>query len=359
MCLSGGIDSSTVVAMMKKNSSVPIRTFSIGFEEEGYNEANHARLVARHLQTSHTEHIVTAKQAMEVVPSLPEIYDEPFADSSQIPTFLLAQLTRKQVTVALSGDGGDELFGGYNRYLYGPGLWKRSSQYPLWMRAIPGKALLGLQPNVVRCALRILSLLYPRLQSVPLLDEKIRKLGMGLLAKSEDELYYLLQSSLLKGNFPVHRELPLIDDPVSRQQYLDLSSYLPDDILVKIDRATMAASLESRIPFLSQPIVEFAWTLPLNQKIRDGKGKWILRQLLYRHVPKELVDRPKAGFAVPLHAWLGGALQDWAHGLLQESKFEWVPKIWEEHLSGKRNHAPLLWNVLMLQGWLRNEAKEP
>lgn len=366
--LSGGIDSSTVVALMQAQSSRPVKTFTIGFNEEGYNEAVHAKAVARHLGTEHTELYVSPQQAMEVIPRLPGLYCEPFADSSQIPTFLVSQLAKQHVTVSLSGDAGDELFCGYNRYQITEKLWHKLALVPAPLRALVAKGITALSPT----AWDSLAGIIPGAGRYAALGDKLHK-GAGVLASATvDELYLGMVSHLrhptdwvIGGQEPpthltgLRPELAGLGS-VERMMALDAISYLPDDILVKVDRAGMGVSLESRVPFLDHRVVEFAWSLPLGYKLREGQTKWPLRQVLYRHVPRELIDRPKMGFGVPLHDWLRGPLRGWAEELLDEARltregyFHPAPirKIWAEHLSGRRNWMAQLWNVLMFQAWL-------
>ena len=371
--LSGGIDSSTVVALMQAQSSRPVKTFTIGFSEEGYNEAVHAKAVAQHLGTEHTELYVTPQQAMEVIPRLPSLYCEPFADSSQIPTFLVSQLAKQQVTVSLSGDAGDELFCGYNRYQITEQSWRKLALVPAPLRALAAKGITALSPT----AWDSLAGIIPGARRYAALGDKLHK-GAGVLASaSVDELYLGMVSHqrnpvdwVIGGQEPpthltgLRPELSGLN-VVERMMALDAISYLPDDILVKVDRAGMAVSLESRVPFLDHRVVEFAWSLPLSYKLREGQTKWPLRQVLYRHVPRELIDRPKMGFGVPLHDWLRGPLREWAEELLDEARlakegyFHPAPirKIWAEHLSGKRNWMAQLWNVLMFQAWLESNRE--
>jgi len=369
--LSGGIDSSTVVALMQAQSARPVKTFTIGFNEEGYNEAQHAKVVARHLGTEHTELYVTSQQAMDVIPRLPSLYCEPFADSSQIPTFLVSQLARQHVTVSLSGDAGDELFCGYNRYQITKDLWSKISLAPSPLRALAAKGITSIAPKQWDRIARFI----PGSSQYVSVGDKLHK-GAGVLASHiVDELYLGMVSHLrdpstwvIGGKEPLTRltgEHAALNglDPVERMMALDAVSYLPDDILVKVDRAAMGVSLESRVPFLDHRIVEFAWSLPLEYKLRDGQTKWPLRQVLYRYVPRELIDRPKMGFGIPLHDWLRGPLREWAEELLGEERLrregffhpEPIRQKWVEHLSGQRNWAALLWNVLMFQAWLENE----
>ncbi len=369
--LSGGVDSSTVVALMQAQSSQPVKTFTIGFNEEGYNEAVHAKAVAHHLGTDHTEMYVTPRQALDVIPKLPSLYCEPFADPSQIPTFLVSQLARQQVTVSLSGDAGDELFAGYNRYLITQARWKGISRLPLSLRMALASVIYSISPGAWNNALGTLERWAPQSLRQSGFGEKLHK-GAGVLAaKSINELYLGLvshwepdglviggqePSTCLRGR-PL--ELPGLDS-VQRMMVLDAITYLPDDILVKVDRAAMGVSLEGRVPFLDHRVVDFAWRVPQSLKLRDGVGKWILRQVLYRHVPKELIERPKMGFSAPIGAWLRGPLKAWAEALLDEGRlrregyFNPTPirTKWLEHLSGKRNWQYLLWDVLMFQAWL-------
>lgn len=369
--LSGGIDSSTVVALMQAQSSRPVKTFTIGFNEAGYNEAVHAKAVARHLGTEHAELYVTPEQAMEVIPRLPGLYCEPFADSSQIPTLLVSQLAKQHVTVSLSGDAGDELFCGYNRYQFTENLWRKLSLVPVSLRALAAKGIISVSPSAWDRVARFI----PGAGCYAALGDKLHKGADVLSSVTADALYLGMVSHLhnpadwvINGQEPVtrltepHPELAGLS-VVERMMALDMISYLPDDILVKVDRAAMGVSLEGRMPFLDHRLVEFAWSLPLNYKLRDGQTKWPLRQVLYRHVPRELIDRPKMGFGIPLHDWLRGPLRDWAENLLDEARlvregyFHSAPirKKWAEHLSGKRNWANHLWGVLMFQVWLENE----
>lgn len=373
--LSGGVDSSVVVALMQAQSSRPVKTFTIGFHEEGYNEAEHAKAVARHLGTDHTELYVTPEQAMAVIPRLPTLYDEPFSDSSQIPTFLVSQLARQHVTVSLSGDAGDELFCGYNRYEMAANLWRKLTAVPLPLRKLAANGLTSVSPQAWNGLAATVKGLLPRSARFANTGDKLHK-GAGVLAsQSVDELYLGLvshwhdpasvviggsePSTLLTGNSPTLSGL----DEVQRMMALDMLTYLPDDILVKVDRAAMGVSLETRVPFLDHRVVEFAWSLPQSMKLRDGQTKWALRQVLFRHVPRALIERPKMGFGVPIGDWLRGPLRDWAESLLDESRlrnegfFNPAPirRKWDEHLSGQRNWQYHLWDVLMFQAWLENQ----
>ncbi len=376
--LSGGIDSSTVVALMQAHSSRPVKTFSIGFREDDYNEAPGAKAVAEHLGTDHTELYVSPADALAVIPHLPSMYDEPFGDSSAIPTYLVASLAKKQVTVALSGDGGDELFGGYNRYSWGSSIWSRIARVPVPMRVMAASALTLLSPEQWD---RIGKLLRPGLPAslhMSTLGEKIHKLAAVLDSDSRTELYRRLVSlqreaaSLVIGaqDGPIWADAQAQqpgDRDFSEEMMLhDLVGFLTDDILTKVDRAAMAVSLETRMPLLDHRVVEFSWSLPLSMKIRaESQGKWLLRQVLYRYVPKHLVERPKMGFGIPLDSWFRGGLREWVEALLEESRlkregyFDPAPirAKWREHLSGRRNWQYWLWNVLMFQVWLGAHAR--
>ncbi len=370
--LSGGIDSSTIVALMQAQSSRPVKTFTIGFHEAGYNEAEHAKAVARYLGTEHTELYVTPQEAMDVIPRLPAIYDEPFADSSQISTLLVSELARQHVTVSLSGDAGDELFSGYTRYSVASNAWHKLDRIPRFLRSAAASAITAVSPE----AWSSLGALVPVSRFRHRLGDKLHK-GAGVIgAASIDGLYHGLVSHwpdpdrLVIGG----HELPTLLteqnhglrdlDPVERMMAIDLLTYLPDDILVKVDRASMAVSLESRVPMLDHRLVEFAWNLPQSLKCKDGTGKWILRQVLYRHVPATLFDRPKMGFGVPIDSWLRGPLREWAEALLAaprlkaEGYFESGPirEKWIEHLDGRRNWAYHLWDILMFQSWLEAQT---
>lgn len=371
--LSGGIDSSTIVALMQAQSSRPVKTFSIGFHEEGYNEAVHAKAVAQHLGTEHTELYVTPQQALDVIPKLPSLYCEPFADSSQIPTFLVSQLARQHVTVSLSGDAGDELFCGYGRYPQAINLWSKVSRLPLSLRQPTATAIRALPPSSWDLLQSVLRPLLPASLKSANLNDKMKKGAELLASQSADDLYSLLvshwnprqlvlgatePSTFLRGD-----RLPLNGlDNIQRMMALDAITYLPGDILAKVDRAAMGVSLETRVPFLDHRVVEFAWRIPQSMKLKEGVGKWILRQVLYRHVPKELIERPKMGFGVPIDSWLRGPLRDWAESLLDESRLRQegffnpapIRQKWAEHLSGKRNWQHHLWDVLMFQAWLES-----
>jgi asparagine synthase (glutamine-hydrolysing) len=372
--LSGGIDSSTIVALMQAQSRWPVRTFTVGFDEAGFDEAPHAREVARHLGTQHCEIRVTPAEARAVIPKLPKIYDEPFGDSSQIPTSLVCAMARQETTVALSGDAGDEMFGGYNRYVVGPALWKRLARTPSAARHVLGA---GAERMPARgwAALARLPGLAGRLASF---KDKAYKLGPTLGAlRDADDLYKALATEWAAGATPVLGAADAatrLDDlafaagvaeTAQRMMLFDGVTYLPDDILAKVDRAAMAVSLETRVPLLDHRVAEVAWRLPLSMKIRDGRGKWALRQVLYRYVPREMVERPKAGFAIPIGQWLRGQLREWADDLLSEVRLRddgyldvaVVRRLWSEHRRGSRDWTPRLWNVLMFQAWLGTQKR--
>ena len=375
--LSGGVDSSTVVALMTRHAGRKVRTFAIGFSEAGYNEAEHAKAVARHLGTDHTELYVTAKDALAVVPRLPTIYDEPFADSSQVPTFLVAQLARQHVTVALSGDGGDELFAGYSRYRLAQILQQQLDPLPLSLRRWLARRILATRPATWDALTRGAMKLLPRKWRRGRVGDDLHKFAASVLpAESPAAMYRALVSHWQDPAIVVlnsHEPPTLLEDcnvqgalphSLERMMLTDQVTYLPDDILVKVDRAAMSVSLETRVPLLDHRVVEFAWQVPLHQKIRDGQTKWLLRQVLYRHVPRELIERPKQGFAVPLDQWLRGPLRDWAEALLAPDRLiaegffdsKQVQQKWIEHLSGRRNWQYLLWDILMFQAWLEASA---
>jgi len=365
--LSGGVDSSLVVALMQKVSAQPVRSFSIGFYEDQYNEATHAKAVAKHLGTEHTELYVTSDQALNLIPKLPAWYDEPFADSSQLPTLLLSKMTRKYVTVALSGDGGDEVFAGYNRYFWTNRIWKAMHPFPRSFRSA-GKAMMtAVSPeNWDR-----ISQMIPSKFSSPQFGDKVHKLAGIVDANDLNTIYRRLVSQWphpekivpsasehqgILWDETISQDRP---DSVGRMQLLDMLTYLPDDILTKVDRASMAYSLEARVPLLDHRIVEFAWALPRSLLVQKGAGKNILRNILYQHVPKDLIERPKMGFGAPIGHWLRGPLQDWAESLLSEKRLKEdgyfnpgpIRTAWRQHLSGTRNHQYALWAILMFQSW--------
>jgi asparagine synthase (glutamine-hydrolysing) len=369
--LSGGIDSSVIVALMQRHSARPVKTFTVGFAEQNYDEAADARQVANHLGTEHTELYVTPREAREVIPALPDIYDEPFADPSQIPTFHIARLARRHVTVCLSGDGGDEVFGGYQRYFVASGLDRRLRAWPPWLRRSAAGAMTALAPQAWDALLRRAQPRLPAGVRGHWSGDRMHKLAGLMRSADRDDLYHSLirlandpRAMLIDGSEPPAvfsdpGRAPRLDDYTHRMMYYDTVSYLPDDILVKIDRASMAVSLEARAPLLDHRVVEFAWTLPLSAKVRDGRGKWLLRQLFHRYLPEALASRPKQGFGVPLADWLRGPLRDWAETLLAEARLaeegffrpQPVRRKWQEHLSGTRNWSAGLWSVLMFQAW--------
>jgi asparagine synthase (glutamine-hydrolysing) len=370
--LSGGIDSTLITALMQANSSRPVRTFTIGFDEREYDESSHARAVAAHLGTEHTELRLSGSDALALVPQLPNMYDEPFADSSQLPTHLVMKLTQQHVAVALSGDAGDEFFGGYNRYFLAPKVWSRIRRMPEPLRSVLGAALTALPAATVN---RFAGPLAKR-AGISLPGDKAHKLGLRMRqVKSLDDLYVALVTEwpdaaamVVNGHVPPNLldqrdRWPRLSDPVARMMALDGLTYLPDDILVKVDRASMAASLETRAPFLDRDVMEFAWSLPMSMKLRNGKGKWLLRQLVDRHVPRALMERPKAGFGIPLDAWLRGPLREWAESLLAEDRLRRegyfdprpIRAAWRQHVRGEASFGYRLWSVLMFQAWLESQ----
>jgi asparagine synthase (glutamine-hydrolysing) len=397
--LSGGVDSSAIVALMQQQSTRPVKTFTVGFEEAGFDESPHAKAVAQHLGTDHSELFVTSAEAQAVIPHLPVMYDEPFADSSQIPTHLVCKAARQQVTVALSGDAGDELFGGYNRYFWGPRIWNRLAWLPYPARQVLGAAIRRVPVSGWDALSRPLNAMLPGAQGLTRVGDKAHKLAARLSGVRDlDDLYRSLVSewqdpalvvkqdgsprcarddeiapSLREGaaDVAIRAPLSLIDDPVPaqgadqhqlRMMYRDSTTYLPDDILCKVDRAAMATSLETRVPFLDHRVAELAWRFPLSMKIRGHEGKWALRQVLYKYVPRELIERPKAGFGIPIGQWLHGPLRDWAENLLAEKRLRAegyfypapIRTKWAEHVSGQRDHTASLWAVLMFQAWLED-----
>ncbi len=373
--LSGGIDSSTIVALMQTQSSMPIRTFTIGFHDMGYNEAELAKAVARHLGTDHTELYVTPQQALDVISRLPHIYDEPFSDSSQIPTFLLSQMVRKHVSVSLSGDAGDELFGGYKRYSLGNMIGRSVECIPAMMRKHLAYLLTKVSVERWDNIFKNFEGLIPFRFRYENPGDKIKKFSDIISSANKTDIYSNLvshwktPSSIVLGSKEPITALSdtgiwsQFPDMYNAMMYTDMISYLPDDILVKVDRAAMAVSLETRVPFLDHRVVEFVWSLPLSLKIRNGQGKWILRQVLNKYVPKELIERPKMGFGVPINAWLRGPLREWAEALLNEERLrqegyfhpEPIRQKWHEHLSGVRNWHYCMWDVLMFQAWLESQ----
>jgi asparagine synthase (glutamine-hydrolysing) len=366
--LSGGIDSSLVTALMQENSDTPIHTFTIGFGEQQFNEAPHAKAIASHLGTHHTELYVTNSEAQDVIAKLSHLYDEPFADSSQIPTYLVSQLARQSVTVCLSGDGGDELFGGYNRYTWGAALYENAHRLPSFFRNSIAKLLNDIHnrfpPSVESSAFR----------------NKIGKASKALSAADSLTRFYTSLTSVIKNpndlvleggsGYPIasiHELTQRKGESASWMMMADILTYLPGDILTKVDRASMGNSLEARTPFLDPDLFELAWTLPPHLKILGKKGKIALRKVLYKYVPEQLVERPKTGFGVPIGEWLLGPLKEWAEELLSESRIkeqgylnvQMVKDYWEEHCTKRRNRTHEIWNILMFQAWLQeNEIKE-
>lgn len=362
--LSGGIDSSTVVALMQAQSGQRVKTFAIGFKDKDFNEADYARTVAKHLGTDHTELVIDPDHARDVIPDLPFMYDEPFSDSSQIPTFLVSRLAREKVTVSLSGDGGDEIFAGYVRYLGIDRIWNGVGPLPLSLRRTGAGALRLLSPDAWDTLLSPV----PARYKPKFIGDKIHK-GAAILAETDpDAMYGTLVShwdgeAMVKGAMPrpandatLGADLP---ETVARLRYRDMTTYLPDDILTKVDRASMAVALEARVPLLDHRVVEYAWTLPPDRLLQNGQGKKLLRQVLYKYVPRDMVERPKTGFGMPVGDWLRGPLKSWAGDLLSEASLRRdglidpgpVQQRWQEHLSGRRNWQHALWTVLMFQAW--------
>jgi asparagine synthase (glutamine-hydrolysing) len=374
--LSGGIDSSTIVALMQAQSDRPVNTFTIGFHEQKFNEAVHAMKVAQHLGTNHTELYVSHQDAKDVIPKLPEMYDEPFADSSQIPTHLISALARQHVTVTLSGDGGDELFAGYNRYLIVERLWKITGRIPNVLKNRTADLVAGISPESIERFYDSIEGILPRKMKVSLPSEKLYKLASVLRSSSTPNAVYKRIVSIIHNP----KELLVsgcelitklddsslwqeIDNIVLTMIYLDLLTYHPNDILQKIDRSAMSVSLETRVPYLDHELVEFIMSLPLRMKIRNGSSKWILRQVLYKHVPQQLMERPKMGFAVPVGDWIKGSMREWAEQLIDKKRIEEegyfnaqsVGEMWKQHLLGQCNRTHELWNILMFQAWVENQ----
>lgn len=376
--LSGGVDSSTIVALMQAQSMRPVRTFTVGFHEKAWDEAGHARAVAAHLGTDHTELYLSPQDVLDVVPGLPDFYDEPFADASQVPTILVARLARQHVTVSLSGDAGDELFGGYSRYLMARALWNRVGWAPAPLRALAARGVSGVPDGAWALLERPLAGLLPGGWRKRPLGVRARQFAGLLAAHRPEDIFHGIVSHWSDPAAAVIGGLEattVLCDPASwpgtpdfeqRMMYLDALSYLPDDVLAKVDRAAMTTSLETRVPLLDHRVVEFAWTLPTNLKIRDGRGKWILRQVLDRYVPRALIERPKVGFGVPLALWLRRDLREWAEALLDEGRLRGegyfepaaVRRKWDEHQSGRQDWHHCLWNVLMFQAWLEARGND-
>jgi asparagine synthase (glutamine-hydrolysing) len=375
--LSGGVDSSVVVALMQQQSSRPIRTFSIGSPDRVYDEAGYAASVARHLGTEHTELCVESKDALDVVPLLGSIADEPFADSSLIPTYIVSALARRHVTVSLSGDGGDELFGGYNRHLWAGRVWRASRLAPMLMRRGARRLLKSVSPGRWDRLYDGAEPVLPTRMRQRMAGYKIHKLADVLTTQSPEAMYHALTShwpdpaAIVAGSSEPVTALnrrgghPSLASFAARMMYLDLITYLPDDILTKVDRASMAVSLEARVPLLDHRVVEFAWSLPMSMKIRGREGKWILRRVLERYLPRSMFERPKTGFGVPLNSWLRGPLRAWAEELIDERRLQQegffdpraVRSKWQDHLSGRYDWQYHLWDVLMFQAWLENAGR--
>ena len=373
--LSGGVDSSAVVALMQAQSTKPIRTFTIGFDESGFDEAVYAKKVAQHLGTDHTELYVKPSDALDVIPKLASIYCEPFSDSSQIPTYLVSQMAKEQVSVVLSGDGGDEIFGGYNRYLSAKKVWSRMQYLPHFARKFISGSMHSLSPSAWDDVFSFFKPVVPQRMHLVGAGDKVHKLADVLALSDGKAFYHRLNShwedpaSVVIGSeepqtlFTDSSKWPETDSFEHWMMAMDTQTYMTDDILVKVDRASMAASLESRVPMLDHRMIELAWRMPLDFKIKDGQGKWLLRQVLYRHVPKELIERPKQGFGIPLDSWLRGPLREWAESLLDERRLrdegyfhpQLIRKKWQEHLSGRRNWQHHLWDILMFQAWLSEQ----
>ena len=366
--LSGGYDSSSVVALMQKSASQPVKTFTISFDRAGFDESKHAEAVARHLQTDHTTFPVSGAEALAVVPKLARMYDEPFADSSQIPTHIVSALTRQRVTVALSGDGGDELFSGYNRYQWAEKIWAPGEKLPVALRRTMATAIRSIPPQIYDNVSRAL----PYLRRVAQVGHKAHRLAQTLEVSSIDDVYYRLVShherpaefllDAAETRSPLwDQDLQFLPDPIDRMRYLDILTYLPDDILTKVDRASMAVALEVRVPLLDHRVVEWVWRLPGSLNARAPRAKHLLRRVLARHVPDRLVERPKMGFGVPLADWLRGPLREWAESLMSERMLvadgifrpSAVRSLWTRFVNGKQHDDNLVWNILMFQSWYR------
>ena len=373
--LSGGIDSSTITALMQENSIKKIQSFTIGFDDFDYNEAIHAKKIANSIGTDHNELYLSSKDAINVIPNLSSVYDEPFADSSQIPTYLVSKMAKNKITVALTGDGGDELFGGYNRYVLGKRMWAKISHFPYEIRKIFSKLISSVSPESYNLFFNNFFKLLPITSTYNNLGDKLHKGSRVMLAKNSEELYEYFISHWMDVNEVVrnydNRSLTNIsfnkeidsNDLIFKMMLTDLTTYLPDDILCKVDRASMANSLETRLPMLDHNVVELALQIPMNLKLKNKVGKWILREILYKYVPKDLVERPKMGFGIPLASWLRGPLKDWAGDLLSQNaiknqnylEYGPIEQCWKEHLSGKHNWSTSLWSILMFQEWLSNQ----
>ncbi len=371
--LSGGVDSTTIVALMQSESINPIQTFSIGFLDGDFNEAEHAKEISNYLSTNHTELYISAEDTLSVIPKLANIYSEPFADSSQIPTFLVSKMAKEKVTVSLSGDGGDELFGGYNRYTLIQSMWRYISLIPRPMRIAVSNIFLKLKPEYWDTFFKIIQPVIPKNIRQSNWGNKIQKSLQVIALREIEEIYLSLVSSgaeekNLVKNLETRTESIFQEDSkflcklsgIEKMMTLDIINYLPDDILTKVDRSSMAVSLEARVPFLDHRVVEFASRIPVKTKIKKGKGKWPLREVLYKHVPSTLIERPKMGFSIPLSEWLRGPLKDWAEELIDEFRLKeegylcqnLVKRYWSEHQLGTHDRSQILWNILMFQSWL-------
>ena len=371
--LSGGVDSSLITALMQNENNQSIKTFTIGFQDKQFDESIYAKKISNYLGTDHNEIIISDKDCRDVIPLLPKIYDEPFADSSQIPTYLICKVAKQNVTVALSGDGGDEIFGGYNRYTWGPRIWEKISILPFSLRKKLGELSLKLSERNLDIIFNLF---------VNRGGYKIHKIGKALINstnidnfmqnmtlewKEENRLILDHKNNLFENSYIFQNKINdlnfTFDDPISKMIYLDTVTYLQDDILCKLDRAAMSNSLETRLPFLDKEVIEFANKIPIDIKIKNGIGKWPLKQILSKYIPKDLIDRPKTGFSIPLGKWLKGPLRDWAENLLNEKRItqegifsaKLINAKWQQHLDGKQDHSSNLWGILMFQSWLENQ----
>jgi asparagine synthase (glutamine-hydrolysing) len=378
--LSGGIDSSLITAIMQDQSSKPIKTFTVGFEEFGFNESSYAKKISSFLNTTHNEIFLKSKDALDVIPNLGQIYDEPFADSSQIPTFLVSKFAKQEVSVILSGDGADEIFGGYNRYTLTPVIWKKISLLPYPIRKIIGKIINRVPIQFWDIFGDFLNLLIFNKNKINRFGDKVHKMSRRFETSANIDEFnqsfafewqdlnpilkdYNDQINFLDYKKELQRIDLILDSPSERMMYLDIISYLTDDILCKVDRASMSNSLETRVPFLNHNLFELGWRLPENLKIKNNQGKWVLRQILKDYIPEGLFERPKSGFSIPLADWLRGPLRDWADALINEKRiedggyfyFKKIKKMWDEHLSGRYDWSSRLWSILIFQSWLMNE----
>ncbi|PCJ17080.1 MAG: asparagine synthase (glutamine-hydrolyzing) [Candidatus Cloacimonadota bacterium] len=375
--LSGGVDSSLIVALMQAQSKKKVQTFTIGFEEDQYNEAKFAQDVANHLKTDHTEMYVTSKQTLDVIPNLAKYWDEPFADSSQVPTYLVSQVAKQKVTVCLSGDGGDELFSGYDRYFWSENIWSKLKKIPKGLKSIVGNTLSNTNPKTLDFLYSCIKPIFPKKLQFSNFSGKIAKLAPALSSNTVQDLYYLLLShwstpqNIVIGGIEKLNIVKRIQDSgfnadiIEWNMFCDLNNYLPDDILTKVDRASMAVSLEGRIPLLDHRVIEFSWSLPREMRVKNGVGKHLLRSVLYDYVPQSLIDRPKKGFGVPIDMWLKGPLKDWACDLLSKDRIvrdgyfkpEPIIEKLNQHLNGVGAWHYYLWDILMFQLWLDEQKK--